>query len=160
MSSSPLPQFTNQAMPSSVVASHVSHSAAAVAGGHTLRNRRPTVQFSRSAEDRTSAGLAEQRRRIQEFQKRWSSIKQDLPPQLSRRHSKCSWYTNMCHALTMRCTPVGMISIGRANTSMHPRHLLMRLSCRRGHRYRPVPWVGRELSAKYSKLIDRLTALL
>lgn len=51
-----------------------------------------------------------QRLRIQQFQRRWKNIKQDLPPQLSRRHSEdpeadeklqsemilifvaCSWY--------------------------------------------------------------------
>ncbi len=40
------------------------------------------------------AGLNRQRLRIQQFQRRWQNIKEDLPPQLSRRHS-ASIYTGL-----------------------------------------------------------------
>lgn len=43
------------------------------------------VQFVRPVPSQ----LNKQRLRIQKFQRRWNSIKQDLPPQLSRRHSEC-----------------------------------------------------------------------
>ena len=33
------------------------------------------------------SALLRQRLRIQQFQRRWARIKEDLPPQLSRRHS-------------------------------------------------------------------------
>ena len=34
------------------------------------------------------SSLDKQRLRIQQFQRRWQSIEKDLPPQITRRHSK------------------------------------------------------------------------
>ena len=57
--------------------------------------------------------LARQRSRIQLFQQRWQNIKDDLPPQFSRRHSEywhCSRVLIIINILTIS---VGMISIGQ-----------------------------------------------
>lgn len=49
--------------------------------------------------------------RVQQFQTRWESIKADLPPQLTRSHSKCP--THSYGQMIESSAPlVGMISIG------------------------------------------------
>ncbi|KIP02974.1 hypothetical protein PHLGIDRAFT_130425 [Phlebiopsis gigantea 11061_1 CR5-6] len=85
------PSFTtnNQAIPPG------NSAATGRQGIYNLRSNslRQRVHFREGTEGDHAKPLSSQRRRIQEFQKRWERIKTDLPPQLTRRH-------------------IGMISIG------------------------------------------------
>ena len=54
--------------------------------------------------------LSRQRDRIAQFQQRWQRIKDDLPPQLTRRHSESRIISHSIYSLTL--SKVGMISIG------------------------------------------------
>ena len=47
----------------------------------------PRVHFARQAPPLQTSNSFRQRLRIQQFQRRWENIKEDLPPQLTRRHS-------------------------------------------------------------------------
>jgi hypothetical protein len=57
--------------------------------GRTLRQRPPRATVRIDEQFRVPQ-QTRQRRRIAEFQSRWQNIKDDLPPQLSRRHSLVS----------------------------------------------------------------------
>ncbi|GJE92572.1 amino acid permease-domain-containing protein [Phanerochaete sordida] len=87
-SRAPSPHFSSRAMPAP--------RAAGLRGSVGSLRRRRVLQFAEgTAGDAlpAPAPLTGQRRRIQEFQKRWERIRDDLPPQLTRSH-------------------IGMISIG------------------------------------------------
>lgn len=65
------------------------------AGGLRARGtqaNRPQVHYADCPPER-HMGLLRQRLRVRQFQRRWDNIKEDLPPQLSSRHSECTIHT-------------------------------------------------------------------
>ncbi|EKM49844.1 uncharacterized protein PHACADRAFT_214364 [Phanerochaete carnosa HHB-10118-sp] len=88
-------RYPNQAVPPAAdAAANAPRPAGLRPSLHSLRRRHVLRFVERDAgDDVPNARVTGQKRRIQEFQKRWERIKDDLPPQLTRSH-------------------IGMISIG------------------------------------------------
>ena len=85
----------------------------------------PHVHYAEPHIPRRVAAKLRQRLRIQQFQQQWQNIKADLPPQLSRRHSKC------------RSLRLVRQSSAKPLPRIVSRHDLHRWC----HRYRFIPWL-------------------
>ncbi|EKM49846.1 uncharacterized protein PHACADRAFT_106807 [Phanerochaete carnosa HHB-10118-sp] len=87
-------RYPNQAVPPAAdAAANAPRPAGLRPSLHSLRRRHVLRFVERDAgDDVPNARVTGQKRRIQEFQKRWERIKDDLPPQLTRSHSeRCHW---------------------------------------------------------------------
>lgn len=108
------PQFTNQAVPVGHTSATPGHGLGrSASNSHMLRKRLGVHYAEGTAGDRPPRPLTGQRLRIQQIQKRWERIKDDLPPQLTRRHST-SDASDTFFRMLIPPHVVGMISMGKS----------------------------------------------